>query len=1022
MRKFRILSKQGKQKLTLLFLLFCSTIFAFAQQKTVGGTVSDAADRTTLPGVTIQVKGTTRGVATDIDGRYSLPVESTDVLIFTYIGYKTQEITVGNRTTIDVQMAIDVQELHEIVVVGYGQVEAGDVTGVVNKIDSKQFNTGVLTSPTNLIAGKVAGVQVVSNDGAPGSGVSIRIRGGTSLNASNEPLYVVDGIPLENDGVAGVRNPLNFINPADIADITILKDASSSAIYGSRGANGVVIITTKKGSSGKPEFSYDGSYTYGINGKEVRMLSAAEFAFTLEDKGFSNFAKVGESNTKWINEVLQTAQGMNHNFSAGFGGKTNDVRVSLNYQNIDGLIKTDNLERFTGSVNYNQRLLNDDLSIGISSKHSLIKNRFAPNVIGSALEFDPTQAVLAQDSTTGGYFEWPSVLASANPVAQIDQTFNIGNTTRHLIGANANYKLPFLEGLSIKVNYAYDFQQGKSQVTRLINPKANQINGGFTTFQDNRRSNLLETYLNYNTKTSIGKLDLIAGYSYQDFVSNVDRSLFKRDTVSLNALNITDPTSFISNGKLDEIRGLMDENLIFELENRLISFWGRANLSIQDKYLITATVRRDGSTRFGKRNRWGLFPSLALAWRVIDEPFAEGLSKVMSNLKVRASYGITGNQEINDYAYVNLYQTSDDRAAYIFGNDTITTLRPNSVDPDLKWEETQSLNFGIDYGFFNGRLTGTIDIYRKLTTDMLFSIAFPIGTLTGDRAVTNIGEMENRGIEFGINAIVIDKPDLRFDLSANASRNRNEILALDRSNLPTFQGYPTGGISGDVGQTIQVLRVGFPAYSFFVYEHRRVNGRPVPDGVDINEDGRRNDLDMYVDQLTVDTDGDGIPDAGDGVINENDLRPYKNPAPDMIFGLTGNVSYKNFDLAFTFRGQIGGYVYNNVHSQYGSFQGADDIFAPRNIHISAYQNDFSNRQLLSDVYVEDASFLRLDNVTVGYTINQIEKIKARAYVTASNIFTLTGYSGVDPEAGIQGIDNNLYPRATTLIFGLNLTF
>ncbi|WP_420315869.1 SusC/RagA family TonB-linked outer membrane protein [Ekhidna sp.] len=999
----------GKTFLILLF--YCAAFLVTAQSRTVTGTITDASDGTTLPGVTVQIKGTQSGVATDIEGKYTLEVPANSVLVFSYIGYLTVEQTVGNRSVIDVALNTEIQELSEIVVVGYGQVEKGDVTGVVNKISEKDFNTGVLTSPSSLIAGKVAGVQVISNDGAPGSGISIRIRGGTSLTAGNEPLYVVDGVPLENDGVAGVRNPLNFINPADIADITVLKDASSAAIYGSRGANGVVIITTKSGKAGKPQFTYDGSYTVGFNGQGVTMLSAPEFRFTVERKGPRNEDELGSSNTDWFDEVTQLAQGMNHNLGVSFGGKTNTGRVSLNYQNIDGLLKTDNLERVSGNVNLTQNLLNDDLKIGLNTKHSIINNRFAPNVVGSALVFDPTQAVFAEDTATGGYFEWSSPLAPGNPVAQLDQTFNIGKTVRNLIGANLTYDLPFMDGLSVKVNYAYDNSIGKSQVTRLINTKAGVENGSFTTFEDSRTSNLLETYLNYNSELSFGKLDLIAGYSYQDFSRNVDRSLFKRDTVSLDVLNISDPNSFISDGKLNEIRQYLDEPLIFELENRLISFWGRANLSIQDKYLITATLRRDGSTRFGDRNRWGLFPSLAVAWRVIDEPFAEGLENVMSNLKLRMSYGVTGNEEIGDYLYVNLYQPGDDRSTYIFGQDTINTFRPNAVDPDIKWEETRSLNFGIDYGFLDGRIYGSIDLYRKLTTDLLFNIAFPIGTLTGDRAVTNIGEMENKGIELMVNSIVIDKPDMKLDLGFNIAHNKNEILKLDNSNLPDFQGYTTGGISGDVGQSIQILKVGFPANSFFVYEHKKdANGNPIPDGEDVNDDGLRNDLDMYVDQ------------NDDGVINEDDLRPYKNPAPDLIFGLTGNFSYKKFDVALTFRGQIGNYTYNNVFSQYGAYQGVDNTFAPNNIHISAYENDFTERQLLSDIYVENASFLKLDNLTVGYRIDKIKNVNARAYLTATNLMTITGYSGADPEAGIGGIDNNLYPRSRTFIVGLNLTF
>ncbi|SNT34468.1 iron complex outermembrane recepter protein [Ekhidna lutea] len=1009
MKKKRIIrGLQKSYKCLLILMVSTSAFLASGQQSTVSGTVTDATDGISLPGVTVQIKGTQRGVATDIDGKYSINVSPGEILVFTYVGYKPQRIAPGNRTIIDVGLQTDIQELSEIVVVGYGQVEKGDVTGVVNKVDAKDFNSGVLTSPANLIAGKVAGVQVVTNDGAPGSGISIRIRGGTSLTAGNEPLYVVDGVPLDNDGVAGVRNPLNFINPADIADITILKDASSAAIYGSRGANGVVIITTKKGSPGKPKISYDGNYTIGFNGKGVDMLNAEEFEFTVRRKAPRYKDDLGSSNTDWFDEITQVAKGMNHNLGVSFGSQTNSGRVSLNYQDVNGLLKTDNLERISGAVNFTQSALNDDLQIGISTKHSIINNRFAPNVIGSALVFDPTQSVFADDPSTGGYFEWSSVLAPANPVAQIAQTFNIGKTKRNLIGANLNYNLP-LEGLSVKLNYAYDNSRGESQVTRLINPSAGIVQGNFSTFEDSRTSGLFEAYLNYNTELTNGRLDLTVGYSYQDFQSEVDRSLFKRDTVSLNTLDIQNPGSFISSAKLDEIRPFLDEPLIFELENRLISFWGRANLSLKDKYLITATLRRDGSTRFGERNRWGLFPSVAVGWRVIDEPFASGLENVMSNLKLRLSYGITGNEEIGDYLYVNLYQQSDDRSAYIFGQDTVNTFRPNSVDPDIKWEETRSLNFGIDYGFLEGRVYGSIDIYRKLTTDLLFDIAFPIGTLTGDRAVTNIGEMENKGIEFLINTIAIDRDDLRLDIGFNAALNKNEILKLDNSNLPDFQGYTTGDISGNVGERIQILKVGYPVNSFFVYEHKMgADGKPIPDGVDVNNDGLRNELDMYVDQNE------------DGIINDDDLRPYKKPAPDVILGLTGNLTYKNFDLAMTLRGQIGGYTYNNVQSQYGAFQGANNAFSPNNIHTSAYDNDFTDRQLLSDIYVENASFLKLDNVTLGYNINSFEAISAKAFVTATNLLTLTGYSGVDPEAGINGIDNNLYPRSRTILIGLNI--
>ncbi len=1001
---------ESSKAIFLVLLLTSIASVTLAQTRTVTGVITDPADGIGLPGVTIQIKGTQTGTSTDINGRYSLNASADDVLVITYIGYRTQEILVGQRSTIDVDLATEVQELSEIVVIGYGQVEKGDVTGVVNKIDSEAFNKGMLTSPDQLLAGKVAGVQITSDSGEPGGGISIRMRGGTSLNAGNEPLFVVDGVPLENDGVAGGRNPLNFINPSDIADITVLKDASSAAIYGSRGANGVIIITTKTGTPGKPQFSYDGSYSISTIVDRVNMLNTEEFEFTVGRKGPKNLGDLGSSSTDWLDEVLQTAQGHNHNISSSFGGKTNTARVSLNYQNLDGILLTSNTERLSGSVNFTQRLLNDDLTITVNTKHSVINNRFAPNVVGSALIFDPTQSVFADDQETGGYFEWSSNLAPSNPVAQINQTINIGRTVRHLISTTAEYNLPFLDGLSAKINYALDDASGLSQDTKLINPKAGRVNGSFSYFEDTRKSNLFEAYLNYTTEISLGKLDLIGGYSYQDFKTQVENTFNLEDGVTLDTLEISNYNEFISDGKLNSIKPFLFDPIPENLENRLISFWGRANLSINDKYLITATVRRDGSTRFAPENQWGLFPSLAVGWRLIDEPFADGLENIFSNLKIRASWGITGNEEIGDYLYVNLYEPGDDRAQYLFGSDTVNTFRPNAVDPKIKWEETTSVNFGIDFGFLEGRLYGSLDLYKKNTSDLLFDIAFPIGTLTGDRAVTNIGEVENKGIELLLNSVVLDKADLRVNLAFNAAYNKNEIIKLDNSNLPDFQGYTTGGISGDVGQSIQILKVGLPVNSFFVYEHiKGADGQPIPDGTDANDDGLRDDLDLYVDQ------------NNDGQINEDDLRPFKKPAPDLIMGLTANISYKRFDVALTMRSQIGGYVYNNVESQFGAFEGVDNNFAPNNIHLAAYQNDFTEKQLLSDIFIEKADFLKLDNITVGYRFQDFKNIGARAYLTASNLLTLTGYGGIDPEAGINGIDNNQYPRSRTFLLGVNLT-
>jgi len=999
--------------LTIL-IIFLSTIVAYGQQKQITGTVTDDTGEG-LPGATVQVKGTTDGTITSFDGSFSLQVSENDVLVISSVGYQKVEIPVGARTTFDITMEVDVEELSEVVVIGYGQVEKGDVTGVVNKVDAKNFNKGMLTNPEQLIAGKVAGVQVTQNSGEPGGGLTVRIRGGSTLGGGNDPLYVVDGIPLEKGaGVAGNRSPLSFINPADIADITVLKDASAAAIYGSRGASGVVIITTKSGQSGKPQFTYDGSVSVSSLVDRVEMLTTEEFVFTVERQApqyIDDLGAEGElSNTDWLDQVIETAVGQNHNLGSSFGiGDHSTARVSVNYQNLDGILKSSNTERIAGNINWKTNLLNDDLTLTWTSKHALINNRFAPNVVGSALIYAPTQPVKLSD---GSFFQWDNNLAPQNPLGTIKNTFNLGRTTRNLIGVSAKYDIPVIEGLSVEFNYAYDKSDGLSQVTnRQLDIDGNI--GGFSYFENENESNLFESYLNYSLETSLGKLDLTGGYSYQDFENQILTSLGMSDTVVVGDLNINNPRDFISDSKLDEIRPFLVDNRVLARpqENRLISFWGRANFSIRDKYLITTTLRRDGSTRFGESNRWGLFPSAAVGWRVIDEPFMEEFQNIFSNLKFRVSWGVTGNQDIGNYLYVPVYEPGGVRAQYIHGQDSIATVRPNAVDPDIKWEETESLNLGLDYGFFGGRLTGSIDYYEKTTSDLLLNITFPIGVLPGDQAVTNVAEFESKGFEFLLNAIAVDRPDLRVDLTVNGSYNDNTILKLNRSNDPNAFGIQTGGISGDVGQSIQVLRVNNPNPAFLVYEHKRdENGNPIPDGEDVNGDGLRNDLDMYEDQ------------NGDGIINEDDLTTYKSPLPKWIFGFTGNVRYKKFDLAMTWRASLGNYTYNNVFSQFGTFQGISDPFSPNNIHVSAYENDFSERQLLSDIYVEDASFLKLDNITLGYNFGDVGGVQTRAYFTASNVLIISGYSGIDPEAGgPSGIDNNLYPRNRTFVLGLNLT-
>lgn len=1001
--------------LGLLVLIGFEPAFA---QKTIKGKITDAEDGLELPGVYVVVKGTETGTVTGLDGSYSLSVTEDAILVYSFIGYKTIEQAVGSRTVIDISLEADIEELSEVVVIGYGQVEAKDVTGVVSKVDEKAFNKGMLTTPEQLIAGKVAGVQVTQNSGEPGGGLSIRIRGGSSLGAAGSegagPLYVVDGVPLEKDvKVAGTRNALAFINPADIEDITILKDASAAAIYGSRGASGVVIITTKSGKLGKPQFTYDGSFSVSSIIDEVEMLTTPEFIFTVQTKAPQNERDLGVDgqlyDTDWSEEILRTAYGQNHNLGASFGiGNTTTSRVSLNYQNLNGILETSNTERIAGSVNLTSKFLDDALTITYNSKHSFIDNRFAENVTGDALIYAPTQPIFLPDGS--GYFEWGNTLAADNPVGKLNRTFNIGKTERNLFSGSLEYKLPFIEGLSAKVSYAYDQADGLSQKSVIESGRPGNT-GEFTYTDERNSSNLFESYLTYAFNTSIGYIDLLGGYSYQDNKVEIFNKLEKNDTVNFQDLNIVDLEEYINDSKLDEISPLISPELTNPTENRLISYWGRANISIKDKYLITGTLRRDGSTRFAESNRWGTFPSLAIGWRLIDEPFMSRLEQTFSNLKFRVSWGITGNQDIDDYRYIPVYEPGGERAQYLLGQDTVNTIRPVAVDLDLKWEETTSLNIGIDFGIFNGRLNGSVEYYNKNTSDLLLDAVVPIGGVPGDRILTNAGEFESKGFEFLLNGVAVDKKDLRVDLSLNAAYNQNEILKLNEAGEVGF-GLPVGGISGDVGQNAQILRVGHANPSFLVYEHiRDGSGTPLNDSDDHNGDGLTDDLDIYVDQNQ------------DGIINEDDLVVTEDPLPDWIFGFTGNVTYKNFDMAMTWRGSLGNYAYNNVFSAYGSFQDIRTNDAPSNIHVSAYTNDFDDRQLLSDIYVEDASFIKLDNITIGYRFNTIEKLNARAYVTASNLLIISDYSGIDPESGgFEGIDNNLYPRSRTFVLGLNLTF
>ncbi len=986
--------------LLAFFISFSTSLLA--QERVVSGKVLDE-EGFGLPGATILEKGSQSGTTTDLDGNYRLNVGENSILIFSFVGYTSQEISVGSQTMIDVRMELDVQALNEVVVVGYGAVEKGDVTGVISKVDESKFNRGVMTSPDQLLVGKVAGVSIISNSGEPGGQVTVKIRGGTSIRNSNEPLYVVDGVPIDNTpfnpgGFSTGRNPLNFINPSDVENIQVLKDASAAAIYGSRGANGVIIITTKSGSKGdKPKVTYDGNYGVSSFVDEVDVLTADEFRQVVHVYGSRNEDQLGEASTDWLNEILQTATTTTHNLSLSGGLENGGYRLSLGYQKVEGVLLFSETERTSLNYSMNKSLLEDALQFKFNSKSSITDDVFSSNQVGSALSFDPTQPIYDTASIYGGYREYNNPLAVRNPVAEITERKEVGNSFRNLSSVELRYSLPFLKGFSLVSNLSFDIQSGERRAfapTYLRSENANNEHPGiYRSERYSRKSLLSEYYGEYKTTIPSINLDInaIAGYSYQNFINAY--TYFSADSLTSNIYGV-DYAAYDANSTV-----IANNN---SLENRLISFYGRSIFSLDDKYVFTATLRQDGSTRFGKENRWGLFPSFALAWRISNEGFMDPLKSVLTYMKVRASYGVNGNQQFGDYQYLTRYRYSNVRAQYQLGNKYYSTLRPQPSDPALQWEETASLNLGIEFELFGGKLAGNIEAYRKHTDGLLNTVAPPVGTYTSDQITTNIGEIDNQGFEFELNSPIISKKDFRWDVGFNASFNKQEIAALDFSGSKNAQiENTTSNIAGDVGQTIKVWKVGSPVNSFYYFEQIYGDGgQPVYDII--------NRTNMYKDQ------------NGDGVINENDLVAKNSSDPTAILGLTSNVTYKAFDLAFTMRSNLGNYVYNNVASNYGHFQRLNgDI--PYNVHVSVLETRYGTSQLKSSYYIENASFLKLDNITLGYTMNKLKWMTARAYVTGQNLFTLTGYSGLNPELN-NGIDNNLYPRSMTVIGGVNLTF
>ncbi len=973
-------------KRLLLMVLWIGVVGSvLAQQVNVSGTVIDASDRSPLPGVNVIEKGTSNGTITDGNGNFSISVPGSATLIFSFVGYLPQEVPASRGTNITVNMEMDVFAIEEVVTIGYGTTRKEDATGSIATVSADDFNQGAITSPQELLMGKIAGVQITNGGGAPGEGVTIRIRGGSSLSASNAPLFVIDGMPIDNDGISGMRNPLNTIHPSDIETFTVLKDASAAAIYGSRASNGVIIITTKKGKMGKAfTVNYNGNVSLASPSKKVVVFSADALTTIVEDRysGDANITGLlGSGNTDWQKEIYQTAISHDHNLSFSGAVNTLPYRASIGYSGQKGILKTDGLQRFTGALSLNPSLLDDHLKIDLNVKAMHIKNQFGNRgAIGTSVAMDPTQEVYDSSSPYGGFFTWtnpdgtPLFVATSNPVAQLELQ-NDRSTVNRIIGnIQLDYNLHFLPELRARLNLGLD--KSKSDGKNDVSEEASWAfaDGGYKTIYDQNKSNeLLDLYFDYSNDFGAHRITAMAGYSWQHFYR--DGSNLRTNVAGDNTFDESD----------------------YKTESYIVSFFGRANYVLMDKYLLTFTLRNDGSSRFAEENRWGLFPSAAFAWNIANEDFAS--STVLSRLKLRLGWGVTGQQNItnNDYPYMPRYTLSEPTAQQQFGNTFWQTFRPEGYDANLKWEETTTYNIGLDYGFLNNRINGDLDMYYRKTEDLINIIPVPAGTNLTNRILTNVGDLENRGIEFSINGTAVSKTNVVWDIGFNITYNENKILKLLNVDDPTDPGVPVGGISGGVGNNIQIHSVGFPSYSFYVFEQvYDSDGSPI-EGlyVDRNEDGQINDADKY---------------------------RYKKPAPDVFMGINSMLRVNNFDFSFAGRLSLGNYVYNNRFSG-TSYQFIGQSGYLSNTSTNVLETNFESVQYFSDHFIENGSFFRMDNMTMGYNFENISNTKARVrlYATGQNLFVISKYKGLDPEV-FNGIDNNIYPRPRIFMLGVSLSY
>ncbi len=978
--------------ITLLGLI-CTNV-AVAQQVLVKGTVFDKKGESII-GATVTIKGKPSvGMVTDFDGNFQFKANKQDVLVVSYIGYTTKEIKLATaKFPLKITLSDDQKLLSEVVVIGYGTMKKKDLTGSISTIDEKSFQKGAIATPSELLVGKVPGVQITPN-GSPGAGGTIRIRSGASLNASNDPLIVIDGVPIDNSSASGAPSILSSINPQDIASMNILKDASATAIYGSRASNGVIIIETKRAKFGQKlqvNFSTNNSLSHAA--KYVDVMSAAQYRDFVKKTAPSRVPMLGKANIDWQKEIYRLAYTTDNNLSLSGSLKKLPYRVSVGLFSQEGILRRDRMRRASSSISLNPRLFDGHLSIDANLKLSATSNQFGnKGAIESAIQFDPTQAIVQKGfKKFDDYFTWvsdgaPNNLATQNPVAQIELRDDKSQVFRSLGSAKINYKAHFLPDLRFNLNLGYDYTLGKGTVFvpqtaawEWNKDKENPGKGGTNNeYKQSKRNLLLDFYANYAKDIDAirSRIDVMAGYSYQDW-----------KTTTTNYADKTAADKIISKPTYD-----------FDYpQNTLVSFYARLNYNLMSRYLLTATVRADGSSRFSPENRWGIFPSLALAWRIKEEGFLKNV-KAVDDLKLRVGYGVTGQQDgIDNYPYIpGFYLSNAATESYQLGNEFYQMYKPAAYDEDIKWEQTATYNAGLDYSFLDNRISGSVDVYFKKTENLLNRTPVAAGSNFSNRVLTNVGNIENKGIEMALNLVPVKTKDWTWDLNYNLTFQDSKITKLNLREDSNFAGVKQGWIKGGTGTTVQIHSIGYAPYTFFVFKQvYDVQGNPIEGAyADLNKDGKITDEDLY---------------------------RYHSPAPDVLMGLSTSLSYKDWTLSTSLRASFGNYIYDNISSYMANKgQAVNQQGYLTNTTSDVLATGFTGGQYRSDYYVKNASFLKMDNISLSYNFGRLFNfVDLRASATAQNVFTITKYKGLDPEGSI---DYNAYPIPRTYSLNLNLTF